>query len=456
MMLFPSLPPLPVPLALTTFLLGLTAAPFLRSLLAGIVARIASRLLGSSASKEGIIGAHAVKEGHGLYSLDHGVLNLPSLTPTEMWMNMGYWKNTASFPEACRALLDKILQTAGLDVVSTIIAVSDDSADATATGVDYQSRTNSQVTLGFSRGEGERGKRTSRNGVKRVILDVGFGCGEQTLYLMRKKATVHVAPGGGDADQAGFITSDGDDNKKSCGAQNKTNDNGKTTESTPLFQHYVGITIEKMQCAFALSRVEKAARNCNSSVRENGPSKDWSAIQWQSTSRVVELFCGDAAKPHAWSEEIQRSISTAFGEGRYAKEGGEVGVKRAEERYVLGLDTLYHFSPSRKELFEYSHFTLQATILAFDLFLPPKPPSSPPLDKVKRSLNMFALRCLAPALSAPFSNFVTMAEYKQLLEKAGASLSGESLDGYFAGWLADKCFGRVLLLRDGKVALGAV
>ncbi|EER39290.1 conserved hypothetical protein [Histoplasma capsulatum H143] len=376
---FPSLPPLPVPLALTTFLLGLTAAPFLRSLLAGIVARIASRLLGSSASKEGIIGAHAVKEDHGLYSLDHGVLNLPSLTPTEMWMNMGYWKNTASFPEACRALLDKILQTAGLDVGSTIIAVSDDSADATATGVDYQSRTNSQVTLGFSRGEGERDKRTSRNGVKRVILDVGFGCGEQTLYLMRKKATVHVAPGGGDADQAGFITSDGDDNKKSCGAQNKTNDNGKTTESTPLFQHYVGITIEKMQCAFALSRVEKAARNCNSS----------------------------------------RSISTAFGKGRYAKEGREVGVKRAEERYVLGLDTLYHFSPSRKELFEYSHFTLQATILAFDLFLPPKPPSSPPLDKVKRSLNMFALRCLAPALSAPFSNFVTMAEYKQLLEKAG-------------------------------------
>ncbi|KAL2362778.1 hypothetical protein RJZ56_004314 [Blastomyces dermatitidis] len=400
---------LQLPLPLITFILGLLTAPVLIPLLAGISAKLASLCLSTSRRVVKEDDDDQVKEEHGLYSLDHGVLNLPSLMPEEMWMNMGYWKNTNSFPGACRALLDKILQTAGFDDGdSTNVAVNADSLVASATGVDYPSRTNSRPTHTSQRRERNTDKKTATSGVRRVILDVGFGCGEQTLYLMREKAAVRKAHGGS-GEAAGLISHDENDEKDDV-------------ETTPLFQHYIGITLEKMQCAFAQSRVAEAARNCNTSAdKDSGSSQDWGKRRKQPIGGVVELFCGDAAKPHAWSEEIQRSISTAFRKGEYAEEGGgdDGGEKPAEERYVLGLDALYHFNPSRQELFEYSYSTLQATILAFDLFLPPKSHSSSPLETVKRSLNTFALRCLTPALSAPFSNFVTIAEYKRLVEKAG-------------------------------------
>ncbi|PGH05179.1 hypothetical protein GX51_03078 [Blastomyces parvus] len=388
---------LDLPLPLVTFIVGLLTAPVLVPLLAAISAKLASLCL--STSRRGINDKDddPVNEEHGLYSLDHGVLNLPSLTPAEMWMNMGYWKNTNSFPGACRALLDKILQTAGLDDAdSTNITIS-------ATGVDYPSRTNSRSTHTSRRWEGDADKEA----VRRVILDVGFGCGEQTLYLMRKTVAVRKARGGsGEADGLLYRheNDDKDDAETICSDKVRS-----SPENTPLFQHYIGITLEKMQCAFAQSRVADAARNCKTSADEDsGPLQDWGKRRKEPIGGIVELFCGDAAKPHVWSEEIQRSISTAFKKD-----------KDAEERYVLGLDTLYHFSPSRQELFEYSYSTLQATILGFDLFLPPKSHSSSPLDTAKRSLNKFALRCLTPALSAPFSNFVAIAEYKRLLEKAG-------------------------------------
>ncbi|OAX83157.1 hypothetical protein ACJ72_02481 [Emergomyces africanus] len=384
--------PLPLPLPLITFILGVLTTPVFIPLLAGIVTRLCRPFKGRDAAKA---------DEHGLYSLDHGVLNLPSLTPDEMWMNMGYWKSTTSFPGACRALLDKILQTAELDVDSTAIAVNAESPIVSSTGVDYPSRTNTQ-----SASKPKRGKRSRYT--KRVILDVGFGCGEQTLYLMRKKVAARVNRRDNDS------KNDDNDENLSCITTPAGSEVRDSPESVPLFQHYIGITVEKMQCEFAQSRIAKAARN-----RIDPVSGDRLSQTWDMMGGVVELFCADAAKPYAWSDEIQQSVSTAFGKGKYAEEEGGLGGKPAEERYVLGLDTLYHFSPSREELFEYSHSTLQATLLAFDLFLPAKPPSSSSFDNVKGSLYTFALRCLTPALSAPFSNFVTMAQYKSLLEKAG-------------------------------------
>ncbi|OJD15444.1 hypothetical protein AJ78_04285 [Emergomyces pasteurianus Ep9510] len=374
---------------------------------------------------------------HGLYSLDHAVLNLPSLTPDEMWMNMGYWKNTTSFPSACGALLDKILQTAGLN--STAVA---ESPIASTTGVGLSI---SQSACKPKRRKRSRDTKTPVNGKKRVILDVGFGCGAQTLYLMRKKVAARKGLGDEEVEEEEEEVEEDDDkirvnrqdnDDKTDGVENAScieplpgSNACDSSESVPLFQHYIGITIEKMQCGFARSRVAEAAtRNRNDPVNKDGPSEMWGKKQDQSIGGTVELFCADAAKPYAWSEEIQRSISTAFGEGKYAEEERGLGGNPAEERYVLGLDTLYHFSPSREELFEYSHSTLQATLLAFDLFLPAKPRSSSPFDNVKRSLNTFALRCLTPALSAPFSNFVTIAEYKRLLEKAGYGLDDITIE----------------------------
>ncbi|PWW76357.1 hypothetical protein C7212DRAFT_294177 [Tuber magnatum] len=74
------------------------------------------------------------------YALDHAALNSP-LFPQTMWMNMGYWKNTNSFPEACHALLVVLLEKAGL-------------------------------LAGNLKG-------------KIRIIDLGFGCGDQTLAILQ-------------------------------------------------------------------------------------------------------------------------------------------------------------------------------------------------------------------------------------------------------------------------------
>ncbi|PGH06440.1 hypothetical protein AJ79_06530 [Helicocarpus griseus UAMH5409] len=374
--------PLVLPLPLLTFLLGLVTTPLLIPLLAGTI----SKLLSVRQRKP---------EEHGLYSLDHGVLNLPSLVPEEMWMNMGYWKNTNSFPGACRALLDKILQKAGLDVETTL-----DIESSAAAGAGSASKVNGDGI----QGEKRLGNRSAPKMKRRVILDVGFGCGEQTLYLMRKR----VASG------ESIVTDGVKDDVPPPEAGNTSSmipgkpQVPKSPTNAPLFQHYTGITIEKMQCEFAKSRVTEAARGGSNTGNVPKPPQSGGRSK-ELAGGTVDLFCGDASKPSTWPDDIQKSISAAF-----RQDDGTEG-----ERYVLGLDTLYHFSPSRHELFKHSHSTLHATLLAFDLFLPPESHSPSFLVNAKRRLNRLALRCLTSALSAPFSNFVTIAEYKNQLEKVG-------------------------------------
>ncbi|EED21677.1 conserved hypothetical protein [Talaromyces stipitatus ATCC 10500] len=48
-----------------------------------------------------------------IYALDHASTNV-TLPPEHMWMNMGYWKDAKSFPDACEALLEQVLIAAGL------------------------------------------------------------------------------------------------------------------------------------------------------------------------------------------------------------------------------------------------------------------------------------------------------------------------------------------------------
>ncbi|TPX57454.1 hypothetical protein PhCBS80983_g03823 [Powellomyces hirtus] len=67
------------------------------------------------------------------YGMDHELLNLSQ--PNTLWLNMGYWKDTEDFVQACRALAKKVIDPLKL----------------------------------------EQGAR---------VLDCGFGCGDQDLYLM--------------------------------------------------------------------------------------------------------------------------------------------------------------------------------------------------------------------------------------------------------------------------------
>ncbi|KAF2116041.1 hypothetical protein BDV96DRAFT_480575, partial [Lophiotrema nucula] len=232
-----------------------------------------------------------------LYSLDHGRLNLP-LPPSSLWMNMGYWQGLNNdingqqrFKSACEALLDEVLADAGL-------------------------KRNNSVS-----------RPATRRLHRRALIDLGFGCGDQTLHLMYPS---------------------------SC------------------FASYIGITRDRSQFDCARERI--------SSKR---------------TKNTVELFCADAADPRKWNAEITKAVQGTTAE--------------ADEIWVLALDTLYHFSPSRWPIISFASQELQASFMAFDLCL---------TDCVTSSQRLI-LKLITRLMGAPWSNFVTEDQYRAKLVEAG-------------------------------------
>jgi hypothetical protein len=251
-----------------------------------------------------------------MYGLQHGRLHLQ--VPTPMWMNMGYWQDDVekqTMAEACRDLLKMVLHEAG-----------------------------------FS-GEGDRAE--TANGTRRpkMLIDLGFGCGDQTMYLVSEAPVRHC-------DREWW------DEREHC----------------IKFDHYIGITKDATQHRYAAKRIEELERR-----------KD-------QDERTISLYCADAADPATWSADIKDSIKGA--------------LESDIERWVLALDTTYHFSPSRWPLVKYAH-TMQASFMGFDLCL------SPTATHTQKVI----LRTLTTLMGAPWANFVTPDEYKRRLVIAGYSAS---------------------------------
>ncbi|RDW59320.1 uncharacterized protein DSM5745_11015 [Aspergillus mulundensis] len=262
-------------------------------------------------------------ETSSLYGLDHAALNLP-VPPPSMWMNLGYWKDTTDFPTACAALLDQVLITASL---------LDENGDATSHSTEKRLR----------------------------LLDVGIGCGDQSVRILGYKRRMHGGVAAND-------NSDLDGNIKDMTA--------------PLFDSYVGITSIPVQAQFAKQRIE-SSKHSQSNLR-------------------AQIFCADAANPLSWDTKLKTSLSAA------------PPSHETEENWLLALDTLYHFSPSRAPLFKYTHSTLHASIMAFDLLLPTPKPSF---------WARLLLRILCLFAGTPYTNFLTQDEYTALLVDAGYDLS---------------------------------
>ncbi|KMU72767.1 hypothetical protein CISG_03201 [Coccidioides immitis RMSCC 3703] len=251
-------------------------------------------------------------ETTGLYGLDHAVLNARlKFPPDKMWMNMGYWRDATELPEACEALVERILQSAGL------------------------------------------------------------------VNQMREN---YELPG------------------------RTVDTKGDRQENMPasLFQRYVGITLDKTQYEFANSRVTASRHHDGENGRRSNQTRPHGP-------ETVQLFCGDAANPSSWSSELRQAIDIAFAQEKEQHGNHPINT----ERYVLALDTAYHFRPSRRDIFRYTHSVLHAHFLAFDIFL------AAPSSRLRSVLNNLLLRLLTPSLSAPFSNFVTPTTYKSQLRDAG-------------------------------------
>lgn len=260
-----------------------------------------------------------------MYGLEHGRLHLR--VPTPMWMNMGYWGadgcEQKTLAEACRDLLNVVLCEAGLG------RKSPDKEDG-----------------------GEKRKR--------VLVDVGMGCGEQTIYLL--------SPGPvRECDKEWW------DERRHC----------------VRFDAYVGITKDGMQARYATKRVDELI----SRLQQNQQTED---KKTKVDIPVISIFQADASNPNNWNSTIQYSISPF--------------PKEKTDTYLLALDTLYHFSPSRFNLLKHfspTHFN--ATFLAFDLCLSPTATFS----------QILLLRLLTTLMGAPWANFVTPAEYRARLVEMG-------------------------------------
>jgi hypothetical protein len=257
--------------------------------------------------------------GESMYGLEHGRLHLQ--VPTPMWMNMGLWgpaRVSKTLAEACRDLLKAVLDEAGFS---------------------------SEV------GRVESTKGPQR---RRLLIDLGFGCGDQTIYLMSKSPV------------------------RSCD-QGWWEEEGHRVH----FDEYVGITKDPVQARYALQRVEEL----RSSGTMVGPDEK------EPEQSRVSVFCADAATPASWGTKILDRIERVPADD--------------SDRWVLALDTAYHFSPSRWPLIKHAHTQLHASLMAFDLCLSPNATFTQKL----------VLRLLTTLMGAPWKNFVTPDDYRcQLIE----------------------------------------
>lgn len=259
-----------------------------------------------------------------VYGLQHGRLHLS--VPTAMWMNMGFWKDddtSKPMAEACRNLLNAVLAEAGFTSVAERAEVKDD--------------------------------------VRRVkcLIDLGLGCGDQTVYLM-SAAPVRSS------DEVWW------DARERC----------------VRFDYYVGITNDPVQARYASKRIEELK---NSGKTFNHRHQN----ELEGGSTNIDLFCADAAKPMSWSEQLHASVQNAR--------------DRSQERWVLALDTAYHFASSRWAIINHANSNIGASFMAFDLCI----------SQTATVTQKLLLRLLTTLMGAPWANFVTPQEYQNKLIQAG-------------------------------------
>jgi hypothetical protein len=192
------------------------------------------------------------------------------------------------------------------------------------------------------------------------IIDLGFGCGDQCLYIK-----------------------DVLDNKR----QRKRDNQWRR-----LLKVYVGITLDSPHFCIAQERLGLKQSNTNAQERLG--------LKQSNTNAVFEIYCADAGRPASWTLEIRNAVSLA------CQTNDEKGD---HENWLLGLDTLIHFQPSRWPVIEYANKKLGVSLMAYDLCI---------ADNLSFGQRII-LRLMAFFGQSPFANWVTIQEYRERLVVAG-------------------------------------
>ncbi|KAL6872742.1 hypothetical protein J3F83DRAFT_730869 [Trichoderma novae-zelandiae] len=188
------------------------------------------------------------------------------------------------------------------------------------------------------------------NAASVAVLDVGFGCGDQTVAL------------------AQLINA----------------------SSRPRFR-YVGLTLNATQLQEAQQRLDAAL-----SHEPHDTSSPSSTTSLSLSKSSFQLFQADAAQPPSWPPAVLSSV-TSLADPSFS------------ERWLMGLDCLYHFSPSRKPILALAAQTLRANVVAFDLIL----------SDSASVWETLAVRVLGFVLLCPWRTFLTESEYREQLVQCG-------------------------------------
>lgn len=204
------------------------------------------------------------------------------------------------------------------------------------------------------------------------LVDVGIGCGDQTIYLTRSLT------------------------RPAAATAERPSPSKEPERRRPLFDSYVGITIAPPQAEFAKERVRKTDDATTTSNNE---------AQGRSTP-AIRIFAADAADPASWNPELQQAVF-GFGGDAERERGQDAGA--GTETWLLALDTLYHFKPSRKPLLRRACRDLGASFMAFDLLI----------SEHASFLDKLVLRLMCLVTGIPFSNFLCRKEYEDMLVDVG-------------------------------------
>lgn len=207
------------------------------------------------------------------------------------------------------------------------------------------------------------------------LIDLGFGCGDQTIYL-----TQELLRG---------------NSLKSVINESRRASNRQDDFNSAFFSQYIGITIDPTQFSFTHQRLSSLR------ILDSGDNQSKQKIA------SVQIFCADAAKPAEWSNELKAAVKPDLSTIPDPSQANALSKPAAT--WILALDTLYHFSPSRRAIFNHAFSDLHASIVAFDLLL---------ADETTFA-DRLLLRLIARLTGAPYTNFLTTVEYKAQLATAG-------------------------------------
>jgi hypothetical protein len=235
----------------------------------------------------------------------------------------------------------------------------------------------------------------SRETMPIKILDVGCGCGDQSLHLLKTLSHQTTKPQAPNSDQ----------NIRHRSIKQKP-------QSLPALTSYIGITLEPAQADLAERRIKQS----------------------ENASIPAKVFCADASLPTNWPAELSSLTESASTDSQ------------SESTWLLALDTMYHFRPSRIPLLTHA-VNLKASFMAFDLLLG---------DNV-RWWEKLILRIVCLGTNAPFGNFVTENQYLDMLVGVGYAreeIEVRDVSRFVFGGLAGFIEERVRVGRDYGLSLG--